>query len=901
MPCAAALAAPCRTSVPVQQAAIEQAADCRLVVFSGPPGYLQTERLAATLEERGRRTLWLRLEPEDHDPATFLIKLISAVQLHCSALGRSTIEQMRQRPGPLLGWSPHFAHLGQELAAGLPAATTLVLERSHYLGGPHPTLRLFNAHLLPVLPFSMACILIAHQPLSPADLPVSAKEFSTDNLRFDERQGYELAEYYGASLATSTMRRLMALTDGCAVILDGLLGISPSCGAASLDRAVARATSAEDLLAQVARYWLATAAPDDLRALALAVHLEYSHPELRQAVLGQGIIPAGPWIQTLADNWQRVRFVWHRALMKALCCGPLEREPLRRAAEYLASQGALERAVALYLAIGETATAGRAISASLDRMMDRGQWELLASWLSQIPGRELRAWPWLVYTQGEIALTKGDRGVAHNAFALARSLFTKKNDIEGSCLSMLAQSTLSMNANDDAQAQEYARSALEVAVSAGVARYESWATWHLGQLMSDADDAEAALTFYKRAAVVATAAGDTIEAELLHPTMQYALKWRNLRRQREFYRQAYLTVERAEHEAGVALHQHRSVPADHVGHLLGTHGWLHVPLALKIPTRLPLVRAGHEVFASSEPCVATTSNGTASARALGQGAVGLDTPSPSISLTTAHEAAGGTTVERAWLPTLTVYMLGQFRVILNDQSIEEWPGSRGRSLFSYLLTHRERPIPRDMLMDVFWPDASPATARNNLNVTIHRLRQTLRAAGDVSIVIFENSAYRLNPQLHLWLDVDEFERHAQAGRRHEAADRLAAAATEYERAIGHYQGEFLEDTPYEDWSVLTREQLRVVYLDTLDHLSQMYFDQRQYTTCILVCRLILARDSCREDVHSRLMRCYSRQDQRYLALRQFHVCVAALRNELDVEPESATKQLYERIRRREPV
>jgi DNA-binding SARP family transcriptional activator len=49
------------------------------------------------------------------------------------------------------------------------------------------------------------------------------------------------------------------------------------------------------------------------------------------------------------------------------------------------------------------------------------------------------------------------------------------------------------------------------------------------------------------------------------------------------------------------------------------------------------------------------------------------------------------------------------------------------------------------------------------------------------------------------------------------------------------------------------------------------------------------------------MRCFSRQGQSRLALRQYQICVDALRQELDIDPEPATTQLAERIRRREAV
>jgi DNA-binding SARP family transcriptional activator len=114
-------------------------------------------------------------------------------------------------------------------------------------------------------------------------------------------------------------------------------------------------------------------------------------------------------------------------------------------------------------------------------------------------------------------------------------------------------------------------------------------------------------------------------------------------------------------------------------------------------------------------------------------------------------------------------------------------------------------------------------------------------------------------------------------------------------------GDFLAGDPYEEWPVLPRERLRVAYLDILDRLSQIHFDQGQYANCITLCQLALRRDACREDIHCLLMRCYSRQGQRHLALRQYQICVEALRTELEVDPTSETTQLYEQIRRRERV
>jgi DNA-binding SARP family transcriptional activator len=249
---------------------------------------------------------------------------------------------------------------------------------------------------------------------------------------------------------------------------------------------------------------------------------------------------------------------------------------------------------------------------------------------------------------------------------------------------------------------------------------------------------------------------------------------------------------------------------------------------------------------------------------------------------------------------VTVHMLGTFSMMIGD-SMVKLPVSRGLSVLKYLLLHHKQNISREVLMDVFWPDADTETARNNLNVAMHSLRKALRNMIFLPVVVFEDGAYGLEPNLQVWLDVEEFEKCVKAGQRLEARNQLAAAVEEYEAAISLYQGDFLEQNPYEEWTVSDRERLRVAYLDTLDRLSQIYFNQERYAACITVCQLILAHDRCGEDAHCFLMRCYSRQGQYHLALRQYQICVEALHGELDVEPAPETTQLYERIRRRENV
>jgi DNA-binding SARP family transcriptional activator len=260
--------------------------------------------------------------------------------------------------------------------------------------------------------------------------------------------------------------------------------------------------------------------------------------------------------------------------------------------------------------------------------------------------------------------------------------------------------------------------------------------------------------------------------------------------------------------------------------------------------------------------------------------------------------APGSGSERA----ATVHLLGELQVVLGERPVGRWVSGRGRAVFEYLVVHRHTRVRRERLMTVFWPDAPPEAARNSLNVAIHGLRQSLRtAAGERPVVVHRDGSYLIDPALELWVDIEVFEDLVKSARQHLASDDRAAAQADFHTAIGLYQGDFLADNPYEQWAEVTREHLRLAYLDCLDQLGRLRFDAGDYSGCADACRKLLACDDCREDTLRRLMRCHSRLGQPQLALRQYHAFVATLRAELNLPPAPATTALAASVRRRERV
>jgi DNA-binding SARP family transcriptional activator len=263
---------------------------------------------------------------------------------------------------------------------------------------------------------------------------------------------------------------------------------------------------------------------------------------------------------------------------------------------------------------------------------------------------------------------------------------------------------------------------------------------------------------------------------------------------------------------------------------------------------------------------------------------------------TKRERVLAVTSESSAVPTLTVYCLGTCRAYVNEQLIDDWKGNKSKSIFKYMVTHHDRPIPIEILIDIFWYDDEPDTARRNLYQAIYLLRQAVQTAlPDIPYILSDEGCYGLNPDLKIWLDNEAFHNHYLAARKFDGEGHLLEAVHEYELADNLYTGGFLEEDIYEDWTSTLRENLRMAYLDVLSWLSQHHYEQRNWALSTAYCQKILQIDKCHEQTHRRLMRVLVFQGQRHLALRQYHYCAEALLQELDVDPMPETMNLYKKV------
>jgi DNA-binding SARP family transcriptional activator len=470
-----------------------------------------------------------------------------------------------------------------------------------------------------------------------------------------------------------------------------------------------------------------------------------------------------------------------------------------------------------------------------------------------------------------------------------------------------------------------------LAEGSDLATIRMWASWQQGRIQLMSGDTDGALVSFCRAASAETTAREGTAMQPVQLAGDLAMRVRELRSQQESHRAAEAVLKQAEHEALNQLLADVRTPAWDSDDVLGTLGWSRAPVPLKLPglstpgIAAPAKRAWPWVRLRRSLLPSRQTEATPRTRLADPGGHPFD-PAPAavqdplavLDMPVAGDPPGifrtpavaGPPARLGPSPAaqrsdaaagLAVHLLGPLCVAVDDVPVGDFPSARCRSLFGYLLTHREPWPPREVLMDVFWPESSPEASRNSLNVAIHGLRRTLRTVTDQRVIVHGGGAYGIHPDLQLWLDVEEFESRVEHGRRREEAGDAGRATREYEYADGLYRGDFLAGDLYEEWAALTRDRLRLAHLDALSNLSNLHFSAGRYAACAALCQRITECDPCREDAHRRLMRCYSRQGQPHLALMQYRACAEALAAELGVDADPATANLHDQIRRHQPV
>ncbi|GAB4578069.1 MAG: BTAD domain-containing putative transcriptional regulator [Anaerolineales bacterium] len=246
---------------------------------------------------------------------------------------------------------------------------------------------------------------------------------------------------------------------------------------------------------------------------------------------------------------------------------------------------------------------------------------------------------------------------------------------------------------------------------------------------------------------------------------------------------------------------------------------------------------------------------------------------------------------------LELRLLGSPLILIDGQPLEGLPSRAAEALLMYLAL-QEQPVSREFLAELLWSERSQDQAMANLRSILSSLRKVL---GDRIVATRQTVRF---DRFNYVLDVEEFEREMQ--KLHPYLQSGAMLSPELAHRLGQalqrYQGDFLagfylrDGVGFEEWVVLVRERLRRTAHAGFRAMVRHTLAKGQYAEGLLDAEKLISLDPYDEDAHRQMMTLLMRSGQPNAALRQYETLRKLLRDELGVEPSSATFALYQRYR-----
>ena len=229
-------------------------------------------------------------------------------------------------------------------------------------------------------------------------------------------------------------------------------------------------------------------------------------------------------------------------------------------------------------------------------------------------------------------------------------------------------------------------------------------------------------------------------------------------------------------------------------------------------------------------------------------------------------------VRFAAVQKVSIQPLGRFSVAVDGAPVsgDAWRSRRAADVVKLLALAPAHRVHRAEVMEALWPESDPEASGTNLRKALH----FARLATDEQAIVNERGVLVLWPDAVLETDVERFEDAAK-----QALD--AGESLAFRQAANLYHGDLLPDDRYEAWSFEPRGRLRRRYLELLG--AGALWDQ------------LAEEDPTDERAARALMRLHLAAGERREAIRQFERLREALRDHLDVGPDTATVSLYEEV------
>jgi DNA-binding SARP family transcriptional activator/predicted ATPase len=222
---------------------------------------------------------------------------------------------------------------------------------------------------------------------------------------------------------------------------------------------------------------------------------------------------------------------------------------------------------------------------------------------------------------------------------------------------------------------------------------------------------------------------------------------------------------------------------------------------------------------------------------------------------------------------------------------------KARALLTYLAVTQQAHS-RETIVALLWPDYDQQQGRADLSRILSNLRVVLGA----DCILADRQQIALHDKAPLWVDVVHFRQQLGTCREIAIGELDEDCRQKLETVVDYYQADFLSgftlpDCPtFDEWQFLQTEALRRDLSWALEKLVYALEAQSNLVQAIVYAQRWVALDPLHEPAQRRLIALYGRNGQRAEAHRQYQTCERLLAEELGIEPEPETIQLYDQIR-----
>ncbi|WP_411893306.1 AfsR/SARP family transcriptional regulator [Winogradskyella sp. A2] len=244
---------------------------------------------------------------------------------------------------------------------------------------------------------------------------------------------------------------------------------------------------------------------------------------------------------------------------------------------------------------------------------------------------------------------------------------------------------------------------------------------------------------------------------------------------------------------------------------------------------------------------------------------------------------------------IRIQTLGQFNLWREKEKVDskQWGRDKTVQLLQYLISNRQRhALHKESIMEHLWEEGDD----RDFKVALHGVNKVLEpnrpSRTEPSFVIRQGVSYQLDLD-KIWIDVEALEQYIIIG--NEAyGDDIDISKEAYKSAIALYQGVYLPNRIFEDWSSEEREKIQILILGAYVILAEILLNENPLES-IRLAQCAIAIDKTWEDAYRLQMQAYLIKGNRPQAIKAYQKCADVLDEEYGIDPLPATKKVLQEI------